>query len=1071
MTQQTANEQIPKPSGKPVVGNMLTVDSEKPLQSLMEIAREQGPIFQLDMMGTPLVIVSGAKLVHELCDESRFDKAVRGSLRRVRAIGGDGLFTGDTQEPNWAKAHNILLPTFAQRAMVNYMPMMLDIAGQLVMKWERMNADDEIDVVHDMTALALDTIGVCGFDYRFNSFYRRDYHPFIDALTRTLETCMMQRGLPFESVMLRKRLQQLKDDVTYMNGLVDDIIRERRRGGSEGQTQKDLLNYMLAGVDKVTGESLSDENIRYQINTFLIAGHETTSGLMSFAFYFLLNSPGVLEKAYEEVDRVLGKDISVLPTIQQVNQLVYVQQILKEALRLWPTAPAFGLYPYEDEIIGGQYKLKKKTFTTVLTLMLHRDKSVWGDNAEVFDPDNFTREAESERPFNSYKPFGNGQRACIGRQFAMQEATLVLGMILQRFQLFDHIGYKLKIKETMSIKPDGFKMKVRLRPDITRSALVPGATVADKSDSLVKVATRPSHGTPLLVLYGSNLGTTEEFAADIANAAELNGFETTMATLDEYAGKLPESGAVLIASPSYNGAPPDNAVQFVKWLGSAKQGAARGVSYAVFGSGNRDWASTFQAIPRLIDEKLEELGATRISPRGEGDALDDIDGQFRSWLNTLWPQVVEKLELDIQLSGSDEIEPLYDVEVVAPAPRAPGVDDAFEPVTVLENRELQNRAKSDRSTRHIEVRLPEGMRYRPGDHLSVLPINSDTLANRVLSRYGFAPDTQIVAHATAGRRSPHGLDGPVSAGRLVKTIIELQAVATRKQVQTLAHHTQCPKSKPELEALAAEPANGRDTYRSEIFLKRVSVLDLLQRFPACELPFNIFLEMMPSLAPRYYSISSAPNKETNVCSITAGVVEGPARSGNGTYRGVCTSYLAGLEPGNTLRGTIKETKAGFRLPDDPEIPVIMIGPGTGLAPFRGFIQYREGLAKDGATLGPAMLFFGCRHPDQDFIYRNELEVWEDSGLCELHIAFSRTGKKKTYVQDLVHKNGSKILKLLDKGAHIYVCGDGSRMEPDVKHALVTLHSEATGNDPAESEIWMEGLISSGRYNLDVWAGG
>jgi cytochrome P450/NADPH-cytochrome P450 reductase len=455
-------EYIPTPPKKLIVGNMLSVDSDAPLQSLMQLTRELGPIFRLDMMGTPLVVVSGASMVEEICDETRFDKAVRGSLRRIRAVAGDGLFTADTQEPNWDKAHHILLPTFAQRAISGYLPLMYDIGQQLCNKWERLNAEDEIDVVHDMTALALDTIGVCGFDYRFNSFYRRDYHPFIDALTRTLETCMVQRGLPFEKVVLRKRLDQLKEDVAFMSKLVDDIVRERRRGGAE-QAQKDLLNFMLAGVDKQTGESLSDENIRYQIITFLIAGHETTSGLMSFTLYFLVNNPEVLERAYEEVDRVLGKDIGVMPTPQQVSHLIYVQQILNESLRLYPTAPAIGLYPYKDEIIGGKYKLKKNTFVTLLTLMLHRDPSVWGPEPEKFNPENFSREAEAKRPVNAFKPWGNGQRACIGRQFAMQEATLVMGMLLQRFQFFDHKKYQLKIKESLSIKPDGFTLKVKLQ--------------------------------------------------------------------------------------------------------------------------------------------------------------------------------------------------------------------------------------------------------------------------------------------------------------------------------------------------------------------------------------------------------------------------------------------------------------------------------------------------------------------------------------------------------------------------------------------------------------------------------
>src|SRR5437868_10529032 len=182
---------IPQPPVKPVVGNMLSLDSTAPVQNLARMVKQLGPIFWLDMMGAPIVIVSGADLVDELSDEKRFDKAVRGSLRRVRAVAGDGLFTADTEEPNWSKAHNILLQPFGNRAMQSYHPSMVDLAEQLVRKWDRLNADDEVDVVHDMTALTLDTIGLCRCDYRLNSFYRRHYHPFVESLVRSLETIML----------------------------------------------------------------------------------------------------------------------------------------------------------------------------------------------------------------------------------------------------------------------------------------------------------------------------------------------------------------------------------------------------------------------------------------------------------------------------------------------------------------------------------------------------------------------------------------------------------------------------------------------------------------------------------------------------------------------------------------------------------------------------------------------------------------------------------------------------------------------------------------------------------------
>src|ERR1700752_2358066 len=358
---------IPHPPTKPVVGNMPSLDSTAPVQNLARLARELGPIFWLDMMGAPLVIVSGHDLVEELSDEKRFDKAVRGPLRRVRAVAGDGLFTADTNEPNWSKAHNILLQPFGNRAMTSYHPSMVDIAEQLVKKWERLNADEEIDVVHDMTALTLDTIGLCGFDYRFNSFYRRDYHPFVESLVRSLETIMMTRGLPLENLWMQKRRRDMAADVAFMNKMVDEIIAERRRNAAATEDKKDMLAAMMTGGDRATGEQLDDVNIRYQINTFLIAGHETTSGLLSYTLYALLKHPDVLKKAYDEVDRVLGPDPDARPTYQQVTQLSYITQILKESLRLWPPAPAYGIAPLKDETIaGGKYPLKRNTFITLL---------------------------------------------------------------------------------------------------------------------------------------------------------------------------------------------------------------------------------------------------------------------------------------------------------------------------------------------------------------------------------------------------------------------------------------------------------------------------------------------------------------------------------------------------------------------------------------------------------------------------------------------------------------------------------------------------------------------------------
>lgn len=1068
---------IPHPPKKPVVGNMLSLDPNAPVQHLVRLTKELGPIFWLDMMGAPLVIVSGHDLVDELSDEKRFDKAVRGSLRRVRAVGGDGLFTADTSEPNWSKAHNILMQPFGNRAMQSYHSSMVDIAEQLVKKWERMNADEEIDVVHDMTALTLDTIGLCGFDYRFNSFYRRDYHPFVESLVRSLETIMMTRGIPLEGLWLQKRRKDLAQDVAFMNKMVDEIIAERRGNAEAAEGKKDMLGAMMTGVDRSTGEQLDDVNIRYQINTFLIAGHETTSGLLSCTIYALLKHPEILKKAYEEVDRVLGPDIDARPTYQQVTQLTYITQILKEALRLWPPAPAYGIAPLKDETIGGKYKLRKNTFVTVLVMALHRDPSVWGPNPDKFDPENFSREAEAARPVNAWKPFGNGQRACIGRGFAMHEAALAIGMVLQRFKLIDNHRYQMHLKETLTIKPDGFKIKVRPRTDKERGQFAGGAAAATAVAKAPRApVARPGHNTPMLVLYGSNLGSAEELATRMADLAEINGFVTRLGPLDDYVGKLPEQGGVLIICASYNGAAPDNATQFFKWLGGdLPKDAFAKVRYAVFGCGNSDWAATYQSVPRFIDEQLMAHGARAIYPRGEGDARSDLDGQFQKWFPAAAQVATKEFGIDWNFTRTAEDEPLYAIEPVAPtAVNTIVTQGGALPMKVLVNDELQNKSgasPSDRSTRHIEVQLPAGSTYRVGDHLSVVPRNDPTLVDSVARRFGFLPADQIRLQVSEGRRAQLPVGDAVSVGRLLTEFVELQQIATRKQIQIMSEHTRCPVTKPKLLAYVGDEAAAAERYRTEILARRKSVFDMLEEYPACELPFHIYLEMLSLLAPRYYSISSSPSVDSARCSVTVAVVEAPASSGRGIYHGVCSNFLARRRTGDTVQATVRETKAGFHLPDDAAKPIIMIGPGTGLAPFRGFLQERADRKAKGSNLGAAMLFFGCRHPEQDYLYAEELKGFEAGGITELHTAFSRGDGPKTYVQHLVAAQKDRVWNLIEQGAIIYVCGDGSKMEPDVKAALVAIYRERSGADADAGARWIDEMGTSNRYVLDVWAGG
>ncbi|NWN78933.1 MAG: cytochrome P450 [Bacillus sp. (in: Bacteria)] len=1047
---------IPKTFGP--LGNLPLLDKTKVSQSLWKIADEFGPIFQFKFAETIGVFVSSHELVSEVCDESRFDKNMGKGLLKVRDFSGDGLFTSWTHEPNWRKAHNILLPSFSQKAMKGYHSMMQDIAVQLIQKWLRLNQNESIDVPDDMTRLTLDTIGLCGFNYRFNSFYRDGQHPFIESMVRGLNEAMRQtKRFELQDRLMIKTRRQFNHDVESMFSLVDRIIAERKQTG--GGNGNDLLSLMLHAKDPETGEKLDDKNIRYQIITFLIAGHETTSGLLSFALYFLLKHPRVLKKAYEEADRVLTDPV---PSYQQVQQLKYIRMILNESLRLWPTAPSFSLYAKEETVIGGKYLIPKGQSVSVLIPKLHRDRSVWGDDAESFRPERF--EQMDGIPQNAYKPFGNGQRACIGMQFALHEATMVLGMILQYFELEDHTNYQLKIKESLTIKPENFTMRVRPRKE---SMPMMAAGHQEKQTAAVKdghsqQAAEHGHGTPLLVLYGSNLGTAEDAARQLADEALLQGYQTRTAELDQYKGSIPKEGAVLIVTASYNGHPPDRAKEFVDWLEQDHEKDLNGVKYAVFGCGNSSWASTYQRIPRLIDSALEKKGASRLHKLGEGDANDDFEGSFEAWQNGLWPNLRKAFSLDEQRQQEADRQALS-VEFIS-APAASPLVKTYEAFTahVLDNRELQ-RGNSGRSTRHIDISLPEGAAYTEGDHLGVLPQNSRALIGRVFKRFGLSGNEHVLI--SGERPAAHlPLDRPVNLRALFQNSVELQEPATRTQLRELAAHTVCPPHKRELEELLEDEA-----YKAQVLQKRLTMLDLLEQYPACELPFARFLALLPALKPRYYSISCSPRQNGQKTSITVAVVSGPALSGRGQYRGVASNYLAELNPGDSLSCFIRKPSSGFRLPDDPETPVIMVGPGTGVAPYRGFLQARRVQKEAGATLGEAHLYFGCRHPEEDYLYRDELEKAERDGIVQLHTAFSRLeGRPKTYVQDLMKEDAEMLIHLLDKGARLYICGDGARMAPDVERTLCEAYENVYRASRGEAQNWLSNLQAEGRYAKDVW---
>ncbi len=424
--------------------------------------------------------------------------------------------------------------------------------------------------------------------------------------------------------------------------------------------------------------------------------------------------------------------------------------------------------------------------------------------------------------------------------------------------------------------------------------------------------------------------------------------------------------------------------------------------------------------------------------------------------------------MGVAAGGAVETGPLYGVEMVPSSAGDLIAQKGLAFATITENRELVDvTSPFGRSKRHIGFALPGGLSYQAGDYLTVLPENDPALIERAARRFGLRPDAALVLTSRRGASAASlPTDRPVSVHELLGRHVELAAPATRKDIEKLAASNVCPPHKAHLDALASDPAR----YKSEILDKRVSVLDLLEDYMSCEVSFGAFLELLPAMRVRQYSISSSALPDPAQCSLTVAVVDAPALSGKGRFRGAASSYLAGLQPGDSVPVGVGTPNVPFHPPADNGVPVILIGAGTGLAPFRGFIAERAIRHGQGQNAGETHFFFGCDHPDVDFLYCAELEAYERRGRLRLHTAFYRAPEGDiAFVQHRLWAEKALVQDLLANGASVFVCGDGQRMYPAVRECLEKIHADATGATEADAKAWLTGLEREGRFVADVFA--
>ncbi|KAI1266206.1 bifunctional P-450:NADPH-P450 reductase [Xylariaceae sp. FL1019] len=1057
---------IPSPPGLPIVGNATQIDTHAMRVTFSAWAKKYGEVYRLYFPGgRTLVFANSHRLVNELCDEKRFVKIPEGVLGEVRNGVHDGLFTAKPGEEAWGIAHRILMPAFGPISIRGMFDEMHDIATQMALKFARYGPSTPIPASDDFTRLALDTLALCSMGFRFNSFYAKELHPFIEAMGDFLTACGARPSRALPSFFYGADDRKYANDIEVMRKTAEEVLQKRKQFPDD---RKDLLNAMLKGVDSKTGKHMSDESIIDNLITFLIAGHETTSGTLSFAFYRLLKNPDAYRKAQAEVDEVVGKGPI---TVEHVSKVPYITAVLRETLRLDSPISLYNVSSVEDQLLGGEYPVAKGEACGLFVCQSHLDPAVWGDDAQEFKPERMLDEHFNKLPKNAWKPFGNGMRGCIGRPFAMQEAILTMVMLLQNFNFVMHDpSYNLAIKQTLTIKPENFLMRAILRdgmsPTDLEHRLAGGGHAQESTKSHADGASAAiATGKKITILYGSNSGTCDSLAQRLAGSAAQHGFAVDKVDcLDAANGSLPKNQPVVIITSSYEGEPPDNAALFCSWLASCNdKDLLTGVDYTVFGVGHHDWAQTFHRIPKLVDSKLDENGATRIADLGLSDAgSTDTFTDFETWEdNVLWPSLKKKYGTsDVATDGVQSA----GLSVEVSNPRTSTLRQDVMEALVVDAHTLT--AEDAPIKKHIEIALPTGQNYRSGDYLAILPINPKGVVDRVMRRFKLAWDAHITIAGDANTALPTNASLPAQS--ILGAYVELSQPATKRNITTIAEATHNEADKDALKQYASENYN-------EVLSKRISALDLLEKYPNIDLPLGVFLAMLPPMRVRQYSISSSPLWNPKHVTLTFSVLEAPSKSGTGTHVGVASSYLNSLAPGDKLHVAVRPSHAAFHLPQDPEnTPVICIGAGTGMSPFRGFIQERAEMIKAGRKLAPAMLLFGCRKPGYDDIYAEELAEWEKIGAVVVRRAYSRAPEQASgakYVQDLLVTHKDDVVQLWNDNARLYICGsraigDGVRQEI-IKLSQVI--AEEKGEDVSDERLntWWDGLRNV-RYATDVF---
>ncbi|RZF91167.1 assimilatory sulfite reductase (NADPH) flavoprotein subunit [Pseudoalteromonas sp. CO302Y] len=551
------------------------------------------------------------------------------------------------------------------------------------------------------------------------------------------------------------------------------------------------------------------------------------------------------------------------------------------------------------------------------------------------------------------------------------------------------------------------------------------------------VTAAPAAGdAPLTILYGSQTGNAKGVASKLKEQAESRGLSVKLVNMADYkpTALKKEKFIMVVVSTYGEGEPPEDAESLHEFLATKKAPKLDGVKVAVIGLGDSSY-EFFCQTAKDFEERFNKLGAETIFQRADLDV--DYDDEAAKWIDGALDAFEPDLKAQQQASGGQVVAMPFGA--AAPAASQYTKQNPF--AAELSVVQKITGRDSSKDVRHVEISL-EGsdITYTPGDSLGVYFLNDEALVDEVLTL------TQIDASSTVklGDEELTIRDALIEKLELTQSypgFVEKYATAT---------------GNPELLKLVEDKAAMRE------YIEPRQIFDIIRQNPA-QLEAQTLVDCLRKLQARLYSIASSQAEVEEEVHLTVGLVEFDAFGSE--HLGGCSGYLARRAQEGCKVKVFSEHNDNFRLPANDETPIIMVGPGTGIAPFRAFLQERDAREASGKN----WLFFGNPHFTQDFLYQVEIQGYLKSGLLtKVDVAFSRDQAEKVYVQDKLRKNSQEVFAWLEAGAHLYICGDANRMAKDVHQALVDIIKENSGKDDEQAEQYLKDLRSANRYQKDVY---